>query len=119
MLSQGIIKPSHSPWGAPCILVRKPPEKDIPQPQRFVVDYHGLSAVTSGDGYLIPSVSNILDALSGGKVFGRLDLASGYWQVLMNPEHTRKTAFTTHVGLHKFLHMWYGLKTAPTLFKES
>ena len=47
MLSQGIIKPSHSPWGAPCILVRKPPEKGIPQPPRFVVDYRGLNAGTS------------------------------------------------------------------------
>ena len=67
MISQGIVKPSHSPWGAPCILVRKPPEKGIPQPPRFVVDYRGLNAVTSGDRYPIPSVSNILDALSGGK----------------------------------------------------
>ena len=118
MLSQGIIKPSHSPWGAPCILVRKPPEKGIPQPPRFVVDYRGLNAVTSGDGYPIPSVSNILDALSGGKVFGKLDLASGYWQVLMNPKHTHKTAFATHVGLYEFLRMPYGLKTAPHTFQR-
>ena len=113
MLSQGIIKPSHSPWGAPCILVRKPPEKGIPQPPRFVVDYRGLNAVTPGDGYSIPSVSNILDTLSGGKVFGKLDLANGYWHVLMNPKHTHKTAFATHVGLHEFLRMPYGLKTTP------
>ena len=70
MLSHEIIKPSHSPWGAPCILVCKPPEKGIPQPPRFVVDYRG-------DGYPIPSVPNILDALSAGKVLGKLDLASG------------------------------------------
>ena len=87
MLQMHIIKPSHSQWGAPCILVRKPPEKGVPQAPRFFVDYRGLNKVTVGDGYPpIPSVSNILDTLSGGKVFGKLDLASGYWQVLVNPQ---------------------------------
>ena len=118
MLLQGIIKPSHSAWGAPCILVHKPSEKGIPQPPWFVVDYRGLNAVTSGDGYPIPSVSNILDALSGGKLFAKLDLASGYWQVLLNPEHTQKTAFSTHLGLYEFLRMPYGLKTAPHTFQR-
>ena len=63
-------------------------------------------------------MSNILDALSGGKLFGKLDLASGYWQVLVNPEYTHKTAFATHLGLYEFLHMPYGLKTAPHTFQH-
>ena len=41
-------------------------EKGVPQPPRFVVDYRGLNTMTVGDGHSIPSVSNILDALSGG-----------------------------------------------------
>ena len=87
MLKMHIIQLSRSEWGAPCILARKPPEKGVPQPPRFVVDYQGLNKVTVGDGYPIPSVSNILDALSGGKLFSKLDLASSYWQVLVNPRH--------------------------------
>ena len=81
MLKLHIIRPSFSSWGAPCILVWKPLEKGLPQPPRFVVDYRGLNTVTAGDGYPIPSVSNVLDALSGGKKFAKLDLANGYWQV--------------------------------------
>ena len=118
MLALGIIQPSHSPWGAPRIQVRKPLEKGIPQPPRFVVDYRGLNAITSGDGYPIPSVSNILDALSGGKLFAKLDLASGYWQVPVNPAHVHKTAFATHLGLYEFLRMPFGLKTAPHTFQR-
>ena len=112
-----IIWPSFSTWGAPCILVHKPLEKGLPQPPRFVVDYRGLNTVTSGDGYPIPSVSNVLDALSGGKNFAKLDLASGYWQVLVNPDHVHKTAFATHLGLYEFTCMLYGLKTAPQTFQ--
>ena len=118
MLALGIIQPSHSPWGAPCILVRKPLENGIPQPPRFVVDYRGLNAITSGNGYPIPLVSNILDALSGGKLFAKLDLASGYWQVPVNPAHVHKTAFATHLGLYEFLRMPFGLKTAPHTFQR-
>ena len=98
MLKLHIIRPSFSSWGAPCVLVRKPLEKGLPQPPRFVVDYRGLNTVTAGDGYPIPSVSNVLDAPSGGNKFAKLDLASGYWQVLVNPDHVRKTAFSTHLG---------------------
>ena len=111
-----IIQPSHSPYGSPCILVRKPLEKGKPQPPRFVVDYRYLNSITQGDGYPIPSVSNILDALSGGKLFAKLDLASGYWQVPVNCKHLHKTAFATHLGLYEFLRMPYGLKTAPQTF---
>ena len=118
MLKMHIIQPSHSEWGAPCILVRRTPEKGVPQPPHFVVDYRGVNKVTVGDGYPIPSVSNILDALSGGKLFGKLDLASGYWQVLVNPQYVHKTAFSTHLGLYEFLRMPYGLKTAPQTFQR-
>ena len=118
MVKLKIIQPSHSPWGSPCILVRKPPEKGKPQPPRFVVDYRALNAITLGDGYPIPNVSNILDAISGGKIFGKLDLASGYWQVPVNPKHREKTAFCTHLGLWENLRMPFGLKTAPQTFQR-
>ena len=118
MLKLHIIRPSFSSWGAPCILVRKPLEKGLPQPLRFVVDYRGLNTVTAGDGYPIPSVSNVLHALNGGKTFAKLDLASGYWQVLVSPEHVHKTAFATHLGLYEFLRMPYGLQTAPQTFEH-
>ena len=63
-------------------------------------------------------VSNVLDALSGSKTFAKLDLASGYWQVLVNPDHVHKTAFATHLGLYEFTRIPYGLKTAPQTFQR-
>ena len=75
MLKMHIVKSSHSQWGSSCILVRKPPEKGVPHPSHFVVGYRGLNKVTVGDGYPIPSVSNILDALNGGKLFWEIRLS--------------------------------------------
>ena len=118
MLKLNIVHQSNSAWGAPSILVRKPLEKGKPQPPRFVVDYHRLNAVTSSYGYPIPSVANILDAISGGTIFAKLDLASGYWQLAVNPKDRHKTAFATHLGLWEFIKMPLGLKTAPQTFQS-
>ena len=54
MLKLKIIKTSNSPWGSPCILVKKPAEHGKPQPPRFVVDYRRLNAMTQSDGYPYP-----------------------------------------------------------------
>ena len=102
---QALIQPSKSAWGAPCILVRKPPEKGKPVPPRFVVDYRSLNEITVSDGYPIPTVQNILDFLCPGKYFAKLDLASGYWQVRLNPADRHKTAFCTQLGLWEFLRL--------------
>ena len=67
MLSNGIIRPSISPWASRVILVRK---KD--QTLRFAVDYRGLNDVTIKDSYPLPEFRDILDKLSGSKFFSTL-----------------------------------------------
>jgi hypothetical protein len=42
----------------------------------------------------------MLDNLSHAKVFTTLYLASGYWQVVLAPEHRWNTAFVTPDGGH-------------------
>ena len=118
MLKLKIIEPPNSPWGSPCILVKKPAEQGKPQTPRFVVDYRYLNAMTQSDGYLIPPVSNILDNLSSGKYYGKMYLASGYWQIMLPKQDHPKTAFNTHLGLFQFLRLPFGLKTASSTFQH-
>ena len=85
-----------------------------------MVDYRGLSVVTNGDGYPIPNVSNVLDAISEGQHFAKLDLVPGYfgyWQIPVNPSHRHKTAFATNLGLYEFHRIPFGLKTDPQAFQ--
>ena len=59
-----------------------------------------------------------LDTLGTAQWFSMLDLASGYWQVEVEPADREKTAFVTAHGLYQFRVMPFGLCNAPGTFQR-
>ena len=108
MLTKGVIQPSASAWASPIVLV---PKRD--GSLRFCVDYRKVNAITKKDVYPLPRIDDILDTLSEARFFSTLDLASGFWQIELDPATREKSAFVTHRGLHKFVRMPFGLCNAP------
>ena len=113
MLDQGVISPSESPWNNPVLLVMK---KD--GTARFCLDMRRLNDCTRKDAYPLPRIDDSFDALSGSCWFSTMDLASGYWQVEIDPKDRCKTAFSAGSGHFEFNVMSFGLCNAPATFER-
>ena len=80
LMEKVFIRPSSSPWGCLAIFVTK---KD--GTLWMCVDYRPLNAVTIKNKYPLPCIDTLFDQLAGAKVFSKIDLRSGYHQIMIRP----------------------------------
>ena len=60
---------------------------------RIFVDYRSLGSNTIIDRYPISHKDNTLDRLGHKEIYSKIDLASGYHQVEVHPNHHHRTPF--------------------------
>ncbi|CAF0886678.1 unnamed protein product [Brachionus calyciflorus] len=97
LLEAGIIEPSNSEWATALVPIKKK---------------------TGGISYPITRLDETTDKFFGIEVFTTLDMASGYYQVKMDPKDKEKTAMATSFGLYHFVRMPFGLTNAPATFQR-
>jgi transposase InsO family protein len=113
LLKSRVIEESDSPWAAPCLYV---PKKD--GTFRLCVDFRRLNAVIKPCVYPLPRIEDIFDTLEGSKFFTAIDLAKGFWQLVLDEKSREKAAFTTIYGQFQYRRLPFGLSTAPGAFQK-
>ena len=54
------------------------------------MDYRALNSIIVKDQFPITSVDELLDELHGSEVYSKLDLKSGFHQILLHPDDVFK-----------------------------
>ena len=113
LLKEDIIEESNSDWHFPFVTVRK---KD--GTMRLAIDFRPLNDITRKDAFPMPRIDEILEKMTDARIFSRLDLRKGYYQILLNEKDKEKTAFSFKGKLYHFKRMPFGLCCAPQTFQR-
>ena len=66
----------------------------------------------------MPRIDDIIARLAKNKIFSKIDLANGYYQVKMHPNSIKYTTFISEFGKPEYLAMPMGLKNAGSTFQR-
>ena len=78
-----------------------------------------VNAVSKLDNYPLPRVDDLFTAMSGGKVFLKLDLTHAYQQVLLSEIPKKYTTINTTKGLFEYQRLPFGISSAPAIFQRA
>jgi hypothetical protein len=113
MLQAKRIQPSVSPWASAVRIVGKP-DGSI----RTTIDYKHINDDIENDAYPMRFITDIFSRLGKAKVFTVIDCTSGYFQVPLDEQSRKYTAFRCILGLFEFLVMPMGIKGAAERFQR-
>nr|GEW96287.1 putative reverse transcriptase domain-containing protein [Tanacetum cinerariifolium] len=113
LFDKGFIRPSSSPWGAPVLFVKK---KD--GSFRMCIEYRELNKLIVKNRYSLPRIDDLFDQLRGSSIYSKIDLRSGYHQLIVREEDIPKTAFRIRYGHYEFQVISFGLTNAPAIFVD-
>ena len=114
LLDLGFICPSTSEMASPIVCVLK--NRDAKNGIRLCCDFRYLNKFTRGDAYPTPDITEVIHKVGRASVISSFDARSGYWQLLVKPEHRWLTAFVTDFGIFEWVRMPFGLKCASNSF---
>jgi hypothetical protein len=129
--SKGWIRISNSPWVASVFGVPKKGDDNMlmkrsqwlkllteETPVRWVLDYRYTNSQQEIPRIPLPNIEDLFDQMAGARIFSKLDLASGYHQMLVEEASRKYTAFRTHKETYEWCVAPMGLAGVPGLWSR-
>ena len=113
MEAAGMVEDSESSWSSQVVLVKK---KD--GTKRMAIDYRRLNASTIPITEPIPLPEVMFAHLQGARIFSKMDLLKGFWQIPVKEGSRPYLAFATPLGLKQPTRMPFGIRNAPAVFQR-
>jgi len=113
MRSSGVIEPSQARHNTPLHVVKKTNGK-----LRVCADLRALNAVCEKFEWEFPRLDIAVSRMTAARIFSKIDLTSGFWQLPLNPESRDVTTFRLDGRTWRFAVVPFGWKGAPAAFQS-
>lgn len=101
----------HTEWTSNMLIVKKGDKL------RLCVDPYELNKALLRPKYQIPTIEEILPELAKARIFTKLDLKNGFWQVKLHKNSRELTTFWTPFGRYCWNVLPFGLAPSPEIFQ--
>ena len=106
-------------YGTPVVPIRKPASQGKKAALRVCGDYSvTVNSQLETHRHPIPTPEKLMQKLSGGYGFTKIDLADAYNQIPLGPETQKRLALSTNQGVLLQKRLPFGICSAPGYFQE-
>ena len=68
---------------------------------------------------MTPTIDELVSDLQGATVFNKIDMRSGYHQLVLRPDCRYITTLSTHMGLYRYKRLSFGINSASEVFQHA
>ncbi len=113
MLRDGVIERVTEPsaWCHPMQIAYKPDGR-----LRICMDPRYLNKFLERAIYPFPSLDQVFSSVKGAKVFSKIDLTWGFWNLRLDEESAKLCTFVTPWGVFRYRRLPFGVSPAPEVF---
>ena len=82
------------------------------------IDPYELNTALKGEHYVLPILDDILHKFKESRMFSKVYLKNGYWQIELDKKSSKLITFQANDHLYRWTRLPFGLKTSSEIFQK-